>query len=498
MAEELIFTRTNPMLRAREQQLELNRLAALGGTPYVKRRLWRAPNESELSWAGKHTLAADPLRGCANASFELTGRRERTTLLNDAGRIVGKIQQYLFKKPVSRPGIDPGALSDIGGRGVDALSFWMSASETFTTQQWLWVRVSNERGAQTLADIGPKPTAQWSLFPPRSVPDWEFLPGGELSWLITETEENASPSPFEERRRELHRTLYVYEGPGAGVSITRYLRRENGSVQALSRTMTNLSRIPFVLIGRPSFDPWWFDDVEHIQAQLLNLDSLHIANLERSVFPQLVISEATFDSLQTRLAETYGAERGDVVVQVIKELVRGADSPIVETAQESGVTRYITPNASDLAAIPTEISRKRSLLFEMTGLSLFNKESRQAQTAESKAFDNLDSESTLRNRALLMQAAEEKLVELTRELDPGFPHYAPVWPTEFDVVDTKGEMEAVAILANLPDTTPSMRKLAMAIATRLISAHGGDSALVEAANAEIRSYGAGSAALEEL
>ena len=49
---DIILTRRHAILDARAEQLQYNLLAVAGGRPYVAARLWRAPNESDLSWTG--------------------------------------------------------------------------------------------------------------------------------------------------------------------------------------------------------------------------------------------------------------------------------------------------------------------------------------------------------------------------------------------------------------------------------------------------------------
>ena len=85
-----IKKRQHKILNKRRKQLELNFLANAGGRDYIDARLWRAPNESEFSWSGISIISG--------RSEQLgTGRKDRTALINDAQRIVQKIQQYLFR-----------------------------------------------------------------------------------------------------------------------------------------------------------------------------------------------------------------------------------------------------------------------------------------------------------------------------------------------------------------------------------------------------------------
>lgn len=167
-------------------------------------------------------------------------------------------------------------------------------------------------------------------------------------------------------------------------------------------------------------------------------------------------------------------------------MVRGQDYPIVETAEESGISRFIMPSANDLTPIPTERNTKRALLFDTAGLALFNKESRQMQTAESKQFDLLDTASTLKNRALILQEAEVKLVALSKELEGEFDEYEPQWPVDFEVPDVPALMSLVSILGNHPDITPTMRKMLNVVLISIMSEyHRFDQELITKAKDEI-------------
>lgn len=89
----IIIKRQHEILDSRKVQIERNMKAVEGGRPYIDLRLWRAPNETDTSWTG------EPERG-------IVGRKERTALVNDAGRVANKINQYIFKDVAARKGAD--------------------------------------------------------------------------------------------------------------------------------------------------------------------------------------------------------------------------------------------------------------------------------------------------------------------------------------------------------------------------------------------------------
>ncbi len=492
--QSIILSRQHKHVSARSQQLGLNLLAARGGRRYVDRRLWRAPNESDLSWFGQRSVATGAKLTVVDPGT--VGRKERAALVNDAGRVVSKITQYLFKERADRAGVDEEWARNVNGSGSGIDDFWVGLSETLTASQWLWVQV--DRAAALKDEFGiarqrtllekkrDRDVVRWSVWPSTSVPDWHLGENGRLEWILTEDTRYDNTDPMGKSDEYAVRTLW--RKVDSHVEITQYRLTSDGVEKSMGDTiiLTDMAELPFVLVGTPSCEPWWFDDVETLQAQLLNLDSLHVESLVKTVFPQLVIARSSLDGLEMKLVEQQGESAGSQIMQLVRELVRGLDTPMVEGPEESGITRFIQPSNADQKTLPEEIQRKRQLLFDMVGLSLFNRETRQIQTAESKQFDQLDTESTLKHRAQVLQEAEERLVVMSQAVDPMFKVYAPAWPTSFDVVDVQSDAAALTLIANMPDVTPSMRKMVLLAAVRVLAALSGyDKDLLAQAQDEI-------------
>lgn len=451
-----ITSRVNLILEKRRRKLELNRLAYLGGEDYVRARLWRAPNESMLSWEGRSFS-----QGYGDWS---TGRRDRAVCHREGGRIADKINQYIFSVPVDRQGVAPDfeRVASVDGRSLAEV--WQEVSTAITLCGWCWVAIRKPAAPEgaTLADVerlglGPKLAV---LFP-WEVPDWSFDGTGNLRWAITEATEVRSDDPRVEAKEVKIRTLW--ERVDGEVRWTSYENDTEVANGVFGRGVA----IPLLCVGRITGDPWWFDEVESEQAQLMNLASLHAENLSRTVYPQLILAAGAVDAVESRLVERAGGSGGEGVVEIIKELVRSADTPIVESGEDKGVTRYIQPNASDLNAIPDSIARERAALFDRVGLALFNREQRQIQTAESKAFDHLDTSATLRQRAELLEDAEKRAVALMTGMD-GFSAYEPKWNRDFDVSDTTGDAQALVQVGNLPGLTLTQRKVLLKAATEVL------------------------------
>ena len=461
-----ITIRKHPVSVARCAQILRNRLAIDGGRPYVDERLQRAPNETDVSWLG-------------SSDDGVVGRRERACLVNDAGRIAAKINQYLFKSPVTRSGADEGWLDNVTGDGKSASRFMEDVSTALTAAGWCWLQV--DRNPQEFDEFGnPKPytlasaganPVKWRLWEALDVTDWHVDDDGEIRWLITRAVKRIDANPEADGEDVTIYTLYHKDEDGAVYVTERADRNVPGVALRTRAPIPGLGRVPFVLVGTPTPRPWWFDDVENIQCQVLNLDSLHNETLTNGVYPQLVVPYSLLQSLDVDLKLEKAGSRERIRLQ--RELVKGRSNPLFEDAEDRGTTRYIQPNAGDLSQIVAEANRKRGLLFDMAGLSLFNKETRQIQTAESKQFDQLDTNSTLGHRALVLQAAERRLVELSAAFDGAFRAYDPLYPTKFDVCDTAALSSALQMVSNLPDVTPAMRKLVLKAALRIVREVGG-------------------------
>lgn len=461
---DIILSRQHRILDARDTQLRNNLAAIAGGRPYIDLRLHRAPNESDLSWKG-------------SSDGSVSGRQTRAYVINDAGRIAGKVNQYLFAQPAKRDGIGDEFSADCTTTGWTIDRFWERVSEAFTGGQWVWLRVDRgapdrdtETGQPRMRTLAQREAAgdrvYWSIYTSRDVVDWSFDESGRLLWLIAKESvyDNADP----EQPAKAVDVRMLWRRNQAGATWERWQEGEDGKAALVASGSISAPEIPFVLLGEPSDAPWWFDDVELVQAALMNLASLHHENLVRTVYPQLVIPQAMVENLQARLVERAGSDRGGAVTELVREIIRGLDRPFVEDAENSGITRYLMPSAADLSAIPSEEDRRRKALFDMVGLALFNRESRQVQSAESKQFDHLDTAATLANRAMLLRDAERKMVALSQSIDSTFAAYDPIWPTDFDVRDTQGDVVALTQLANMGELPPSMKRATLRAGLRLL------------------------------
>lgn len=466
MGDTIISKRKHPFYTKRMPQLDLNRLANAGGRDYIETRLWRAPNETDTQWFG------DKDEG-------IVGRKERTALVNDAQRITAKIRQYIFKTPVQRNGVGEDFAKDCGGDNTSIDEFMSEVCDALTTGQWCWIQVDStamrvdESGNPVAQTLENKPKVFWRLWQSCAVPDWFIDEQGVIRWLIVRTKLLINDNPFQEAKTVALSTLFMLDPTDKKVHVTEEV--EGGETVNFklrqNEVLPDLDRIPFVLVGKPSDKAWWYDDVENIQAQILNYDSMHNETLTDAVYPQLVVPMGLLNTLETDISLDKAGAKKLIILQ--RELIKGRKNPFYEQAEEKGTTRYIQPNSGDLKMVVEEQDRKRKLLFDMCGLALFNRETRLVQTAESKSFDQLDTNATLGNRASVLEEAERCAVELSAYFDPAFAKYEPVYNRNFDVVDVEVMSQSISTLSQLPNLTPKMHKLVLMCAIRVVREIGG-------------------------
>jgi hypothetical protein len=463
---DLITSREHVILKSRRSQLANNLLAFHGGKPYLESRLWRAPNESDRSWDG-------------DASKGITGRRNRAYLVNDAGRVVGKINDYLFSRPTVRNGIDEDFERDVTTTGMSVGQFWSAASEMLTAGQWCWLQpdrgmpvIDPATGAVAPRSIAAKEEGgdriYWNLWNSTEVVDWCFDATGRLIWLMTEEDRYDNANPFAEAVTSKVRTLWVRGQNGGGCTFTRYFVSKGGEIDYAEKGVISAQEVPFVPLGRPSASPWWFDDVEMIQAAAMNLESLDYENLQQTVYPQLVIPESMVQSTTAALLERYKTNDTDKVASMVREIVRGLEYPFVESGDDNGLTRYLMPPTSDMKILAEKTDKLRRNLFDFAGLAMFTRESKQVASAESKQWDHLDVQATLGNRARLLQEAEEKLIALSVEMDPSFDSYDPQWPDEFSIPNTSEDVKNLVQLGNFVTLPESVQAWLRVTAVELL------------------------------
>ena len=129
---------------------------------------------------------------------------------------------------------------------------------------------------------------------------------------------------------------------------------------------------------------------------------------------------------------------------------------IVESVEEKGISRFISPSGVENAAIRTENACLKKELYDVVGLAV-QSASKELQTAESKAWDFQNVRQFLVSRADLLEQAERMAWHFMQKFDPGVKVPQVSYNRKFAVRDLAGSIEGLLRLKEL-DPGPEFRK----------------------------------------
>ncbi len=438
-ALEVLAGRTHQVLESRSEQLDTNILAWKGGKDYIDERLSRYAGESRISWEG----------GSREDGVEVTGRKDQAHMIPYPGRIVGKINQYVFSQEVTRKGVTDeqrkALLDNISRDGRSIESVMAEVNSYLTVCEWVWLGVDmpkppveREGGQVTMEEkeeFAIRP--YWNVYSPTEVVDWAFDDQGRLEWVLVESEYYDNSDPLKKPKCIRVRNLWL-----PGVRVEMQIGDDMGKGDKVTQVTAypfHLDEVPFILVGKISDEPYLFDSIESINRTILDLESVSRQNYYDRCFPQMYLPA----SVVSATAHTLNIDPKKAI-----ELIIGLNYPIL-LEQTDTPPGYIMPPEGGMSAIDEKVIKLRESMFECVGLML-RQESRAAASGESKAWDFLDAKQVLASRAIVLQEAERKAVELSVRWDPAFPDYTPVYPTDFDLGDVTADMASLADIAQVP------------------------------------------------
>ena len=140
---------------------------------------------------------------------------------------------------------------------------------------------------------------------------------------------------------------------------------------------------------------------------------------------------------------------------------------IIESVEEKGITRYISPAGVETAAIREENKALKQEMYDIIGMAL-NSISHAQQTAESKSWDFHSVSRFLANRADLLEQAENKIWQLMRLYDPSIPEVSAAYSRKFEVEDLTSQVKALLDIDNLSTAPLSLKKQVCKSALKII------------------------------
>ena len=203
-----LLEREHKIIEMRSAQMALNWLCYKGGQEYINKRLMRGIHEDDRSWFGK------PKEG-------ILPRKERSHYVPYAERIVDKIEEYIWSKPIKRDGADKAFVLNADRTGMSVDEVLQLVQEYWTVCGWGWINVDRtgvDGGIRTLRDKERENEGiYWTAYAPWEVPDWHYGPDGRLEWAISERSIYDNTDPMEKPFEGFLRTLWF---PGHGIRYT--------------------------------------------------------------------------------------------------------------------------------------------------------------------------------------------------------------------------------------------------------------------------------------
>ena len=431
---QLLFSRRHPLVAACEPAWDRTRQAYAGGRAYIEAALV------------KHMAESVP-------AFD--ERKARAYYVNLPRKIARLISNFLLSAPPQRDGADAAVADDWSRDGRSADDVMLQVSTMLNCYGLAWVLVDMPKVAGAV-DLETKQRQRIRPFArplsPFKVRDWANGPDGRLQWALVAEWRTADDDPFAERATYERRRLWTR------TDWRLFEKGKDGAVAEVEKAVHGLGAVPLVMLDEPDgfgigSVSHWFEDVVRLSDAILNNGSEAQMNIVKQMFGLLVISEQ-FANSRSGLAPTATetiplSSREDLPVEDTESFAHaiGRSVAIWETAEEKGLTRYIGPTGAETAAIRAENAALKEELFDMVGLALQHG-SKQAQTAESKAWDSVAINQGLAWRAGLLEQCERRAWELFHAWDSTVEIPNVAYNRDFAVKDIEKTVASIMELSS--------------------------------------------------
>lgn len=415
-----LFTRQHPFYSTHVHTWERNHAAYSGGKSYIAKAL--IPHLSEIP-------------------DEFEERKKRAYYFNWSRKIARIITQYVLATKPERQNADSELVEDWDRSGlrVDEVMRKFSTYLNIFGVAWLAVDMPRFDGEVTRADeIAQKLRPYCVALNPLQVTDWCYGADGELEWVLVKESDWDNSDPYNTPVAVDVRKLWTR------TDVTIITKRSDGG-QSTVVVPHNLGVVPF--IRKEEVDGFgldanhWFDDVVDISDAILNNESEAQMNTIKQMFGLLVVPES-FASNTKAIAEEAGDDEAapTTVAGVISR-----SAAIIESIEDKGISRYISPGGAENATIRAENQALIRMLFEVVGLAV-SKDTKMVESAEAKAWDFQNVEQYMATRADVLEQCEYQAWELMAKWNPAIPLPTISYNRNFAVIDLK---ESIASLLEL-------------------------------------------------
>ena len=414
-----IFYRRHPEYAAQERRWRRAAEAYSGGREYIEQALIRHVSEIDLEFAE---------------------RKRRAYYFNYPRAIARRITQYALSVDPVRRNVDPELLEDWSRTGLRTNEVMRQLSTLLNVygRAWLLVEMPFFTGAPSKAEARQRRLRPYArALSPLRVVDWACGEDGRLQWALTAEEEFWAADPFSPPVRRRRRRLYDR-------NCWRLYESENGVLKEVDSGINPTGMVPLIPVTEPDGfgleANHWFEDVVRISEAILNNESEAQMNTVKQMFGMLVVSDS-FARSARKLSAAGEAENFSATV--------ARSAAIVETVEEKGISRFISPSGVATATIREENRCLKQELYDIVGLAVQGNLHRN-QSAESKAWDFQNVSQFLAGRADLLEQTELEAWKLMRRYDLELPMPEVRYNRKFAVSDLAAGIAGLLQLSEIP------------------------------------------------
>ena len=433
-----IFRRQHPDYRRYRAGWQRCKEAYSGGENYIKQALIQHVSEIDLEFAE---------------------RIKRAYYFNYPRKIAKLITQYILSGEPVRVGADPELIEDFSRSSlrVNEVMRQFSTMLNVYGSAWMLVEMPRFEGEVDLERRQRERLRPYAVaLSPLEVVDWSENSDGRLEWVLIEENYFDNSNVFAEPQTGSRRRLWTRDK-------WQLFGERSGEVVLLDESRHDLGCVPVVHVseidGFGMHSDHWFEDAVRISDAILNNESEAQMNIIKQMFGLLVISENFARGSRPALQndpETCG--------KFSHVLARSA--AIWESSEESGISRYIAPNGAETRIIRNENDHLKAELFDVVGLTII-RETREQQSAESKAWDHQQLCQFLLNRVDLLERAELAAWQIMSKYDPTVSVPQITYNRDFSIIDLKESIEGLLELRNISTSQEFQKEVARAAVSLL-------------------------------
>ncbi len=415
-----IFHRRHPEYAANEYRWKRAAEAYSGGREYIGQALIRHVSEIDLEFAE---------------------RRKRAYYFNYPRAIARRITQYALSVDPVRRNADPELVEDWSRSGLRTNEVMRQLSTMLNVygRSWLLVEMPSFTGTPTRAEARKLRLRPYvKAISPLKVVDWAYGSDGRLLWALIVEEEYCAADPFTPPVRVRRRRLYERNS-------WHLYENVSGVVKEIAGGINPTGRVPLIPVveadGFGLASNHWFDDVVRISEAILNNESEAQMNTVKQMFGMLVVSDSFARS--ARKISAASGQSGNFSATVARS------AAIVESVEEKGISRFISPSGVATATIREENRYLKQELYEIVGLAV-QSGVHHNQSAESKAWDFQNVAHFLSGRADLLEQSEMEAWKLMQRYDLELPLPEVHYNRKFMVDDLAAGIAGLLQLAEIP------------------------------------------------